>query len=72
MPVRLHFVTRVFIRILFAFAVTFSVFPADSTPLHGQANQLPNPILFVTQFPIAADFTTIGAVFGNHRADMDS
>ena len=31
---------------------------------------LPYPILFVTQVPIAADFTTIGAVFGNHKAAM--
>lgn len=29
-----------------------------------------NPILFVTQVPIPGDFTTIGSVFGNHRADM--
>ena len=33
---------------------------------------LSNPILFVTQMPIAADFATIGAVFGNHHADMQS
>jgi hypothetical protein len=33
---------------------------------------LPNPILFVTQVPIPADFTTIGSVFGNHRAGIDS
>ncbi len=32
----------------------------------------PYPILFVTQVPIRADFTTIGAVFGNHHADMQS
>lgn len=32
----------------------------------------PNPILFVTQVPITADYTTIGSVFGNHRADLDS
>ncbi len=31
-----------------------------------------NPILFVTQFPIRADFITIGSVFGNHRPDMQS
>ncbi len=31
-----------------------------------------NPILFVTQMPIAADFATIGAVFANHHADMQS
>lgn len=30
------------------------------------------PILFVTQVPIRADFTTIGAVFGNHHTDMQS
>lgn len=33
---------------------------------------LSNPILFVTQFPIGADFTTIGSVFGNHKTDMQS
>jgi hypothetical protein len=33
---------------------------------------LSNPILFVTQMPIAADFATIGAVFANHKADMQS
>lgn len=29
---------------------------------------LPNPVLFVGQFPIANDFATIGSTFGNHRA----
>ncbi len=37
--------------------------PAVSTPW---------PILFVTQVPVPQDFTTIGAVFGNHRASLDS
>ncbi len=32
---------------------------------------LPYPILFVTQIPIAADFTTIGSVFGNHRGSLE-
>lgn len=31
-----------------------------------------NPILFVTQVPVPADFATIGSVFGNHRGDIDS
>ncbi|MCQ4164146.1 hypothetical protein [Tahibacter harae] len=31
------------------------------------AQTLPNPILFVTQFPVSDDFATIGAVFANHR-----
>lgn len=30
----------------------------------------PHPILFVTQVPIAADFTTIGSTFGNHLASL--
>ncbi|MCB1052738.1 MAG: hypothetical protein KDC71_19205, partial [Acidobacteria bacterium] len=32
---------------------------------------LPNPILFVTQVPIPADFTTIGSTFGNHQPEME-
>jgi hypothetical protein len=31
-----------------------------------------NSILFVTQVPIPGDFTSIGSVFGNHRATLDS
>lgn len=33
---------------------------------------LNNPILFVTQFPIADDFATIGSTFANHSASMQS
>ncbi len=33
---------------------------------------IPNPILFVTQVPIVADFTTIGSTFGNHLGQMSS
>ncbi|HRQ37348.1 MAG TPA: hypothetical protein PLD25_05475 [Chloroflexota bacterium] len=32
----------------------------------------PYPILFVTQLPIAGDFTTIGSTFGNHKATLQS
>ncbi|HRW04305.1 MAG TPA: hypothetical protein P5121_04375, partial [Caldilineaceae bacterium] len=31
-----------------------------------------NPILFVTQVPVPADFTTIGSVFGNHRGELSA
>lgn len=31
---------------------------------------LNNPIMFVTQFPIADDFATIGSTFGNHSPSM--
>jgi hypothetical protein len=33
---------------------------------------IPNPILFVTQVPVPADFTTIGSVFGNQLSDVQS
>lgn len=33
---------------------------------------LPYPILFVTQVPIVADFTTIGSTFGNHLGRIDA
>jgi hypothetical protein len=36
------------------------------------ADVLPSPILFVTQFPIPADFATIGSVFANHLGDIES
>jgi hypothetical protein len=42
------------------------------TRLQAAGPLLPNPILFVTQVPNPADFTTIGSVFGNHRGAMDS
>ncbi|MCU1349201.1 MAG: hypothetical protein JWO56_2231, partial [Acidobacteria bacterium] len=32
------------------------------------ADSIPNPILFVTQVPLAADFTTVASTFGNQRA----
>ena len=35
------------------------------------ATALPYPILFVTQPPVRADFTTIGSTFGNHGAGME-
>lgn len=35
------------------------------------AQQLPNPILFVTQYPVPDDFATIGSVFANHLGSVD-
>ena len=34
------------------------------------AVQLQNPILFVTQVPVAEDFTTVASTFGNHQASV--
>lgn len=33
---------------------------------------LANPVMFVTQFPISDDFATIGSVFANHMAAMNT
>jgi len=33
---------------------------------------LPHPLLFVTQVPQPMDFTTVTALFGNHRGSMES
>ena len=43
----------------------------SSPLLVGRADDLPNPILFVTQVPIGDDFTAIASVFGNHKAGME-
>lgn len=55
------------------FALSLAVFSQSSiAPLRAATHAITNPILFVTQVPIPADFTTIGSVFGNQLADMDS
>ncbi|HEV2720546.1 MAG TPA: hypothetical protein VG323_11050, partial [Thermoanaerobaculia bacterium] len=36
------------------------------------AAQLQNPILFVTQVPVPADFTTVASTFGNHLPTMEN
>ncbi len=45
------------------------VFIANVTMAGTQFN---NPILFVTQFPIANDFATIGSTFGNHIGEISA
>ena len=42
-----------------------------ATPISAAPN-LPNPVMFVTQVPVPGDFATVGSVFANHMADMDS
>ncbi len=41
-----------------------------TAPTARGATATPNPILFVTQVPVPADFATIGSVFANHGARM--
>ncbi|MFN8549223.1 MAG: hypothetical protein U0527_14930 [Candidatus Eisenbacteria bacterium] len=44
--------------------------PAGVIPTRSHAPlALQNPILFVTQVPCPADFTTVGSTFGNHQGD---
>ena len=43
-----------------------------TTVLAQTPTAIENPILFVTQVPVPADFTTIGSVFGNHLAEVSS
>jgi hypothetical protein len=56
--------------ILFLLALLFNLAGAP-LPSAAQAEVVTaNPILFVTQFPVRADFTTIGSVFGNHQSGL--
>ncbi len=36
--------------------------------IHAATNGVTNPILFVTQAPVSADYTTVGSAIGNQRA----
>jgi len=62
---------------LLALFCTLLFFALSWTATSGQARAAnealsSNPILFVTQVPVPADFTTIGSVFGNHLADLNA
>ena len=46
------------------------IFLTITTHFSNAGNLSDNPILFVTQFPIAADFATIGSTFGNHSGEI--
>ena len=50
---------------LFRYAVFF-ILATTCTLTYAQTN----PILFVTQIPVHADFATIGSVFANHGTNM--
>ncbi len=53
-------------------AIVLFGLPRAKTAVVEGAVTTPYPILFVTQVPIAADFTTIGSTFGNHKATLQS
>ena len=59
--------------LLIAALATGSAFAGEvCQQVTGGAPDLPNPVLFVTQMPIADDFATIGSVFANHEATLQS
>ena len=41
--------------------------PGERVPTRPISDIIDNPILFVTQVPVPADFATIGSTFGNHQ-----
>ncbi len=61
--------------LLFLFGALLFAQPARAAELtrapEGGGNGLANSILFVAQFPIAADFATIGSTFGNHQPGLE-
>jgi hypothetical protein len=64
---------RLALRPLFAVGVGLRIaVAAVSSAWASPEPALPHPILFVTQVPQPQDFTTIGALFGNHRGSVDS
>lgn len=52
--------------LVFSLLAALAATPAAGDPPVKSA-ALPYPILFITQFPVADDFTTIGSTFGNHE-----
>ncbi len=57
-------------HILFLLALLFNLAGTSAPSPVQVVVATANPILFVTQFPIRQDFTSIGAVFGNHKAGV--
>ncbi|MGK2859710.1 MAG: hypothetical protein ACSLFQ_21140 [Thermoanaerobaculia bacterium] len=60
---------RLFVVSILALLALSGFSPPVASP---EAVATGNPVLFVTQVPVPADFTTVASVFGNHRGDVDS
>jgi hypothetical protein len=65
-----RFPTARFFATSIAATVAMSPMLASATT-PAQPAALPNPIMFVTQMPIPADFATIGSTFANHQGGID-
>ena len=57
-----------FVPLAIGLAASLVLWPAPASA----GNDLPNPVLFVTQMPIPADFATIGSTFANHTSRIDT
>ncbi|NJL30040.1 MAG: hypothetical protein HC897_20165, partial [Thermoanaerobaculia bacterium] len=63
---------RLVCSLLLASLLTSPAFAALCTvSTQTTTTDLPHPILFVTQFPIANDFATIGSTFANHFSESE-
>ncbi len=65
----LHMLSIVMLFFAVASATISQTTPVGATAAEPTATY---PILFVTQMPFPYDFTTVNAVFGNHKADLQS
>ncbi len=54
---------------LLSFVLAAATWLAGNRPASAMGNGPTNAILFVTQVPVPADFTTIASTFGNHLGD---
>lgn len=66
--------SRILLRVTRAFraGVVASALALSLGAFGSSVEARPYPILFVTQVPVPADFTTIGSTFGNHRGAPDA
>jgi hypothetical protein len=75
MPSRFHWRLHVRLLLLWLLLWPFATFGSVQSGVAKTPDATlarPYPILFVTQLPIANDFTTIGSTFGNHSASLSS
>ncbi len=57
-------------RLAVVAALIAPALPADASETVCDGAGLPEPVLFVLQYPVPNDFGTIGSVFGNHRGGI--
>src|SRR5688572_5175621 len=63
---------RLLIQLLIVALLLFVLVPSGQAHPPADPPFPNNPIMFVTQVPVPADFTTIGSTFGNHQGSLDS